>query len=151
MFLLHLVEDFCFGCCWRNAIDQNIRRSQFFAKRFGQADQSGFRSGIMRGIGIAVFTGNGCDIDDAAIAFFLHFRHHSAAGQVRSDQIDFDHAPPHIGLQLPQRGIATGNPCIIDQNINLSVACDGSCCCLCHRCFRGQLDKIIRGMSRATQ
>ena len=47
-------------------------------------------------------------------------RHHRAADEIGRDQIDFDDAPPHLGLKLPERRVAPGDAGIVDQNIDLA-------------------------------
>jgi hypothetical protein len=42
------------------------------------------------------------------------------AGQEGSDQIDFEHAPPGVGTQLPGNGIPTRDAGIIDEDVDLS-------------------------------
>ena len=122
--LRHGVEHRGLGGGRRHAVDEHAVFGELLAERFGQADQPGLRRAVVRRVGVALLAGDRRDVDDTSVAARDHVRHDRAAGQVRRDQVDLDHAAPDRRIELPGGAVAAGDAGVVDQDVDLPVALD---------------------------
>ena len=103
----------------------------------------------MRGVGIAFFTRNGCDVDDPPVILLQHGWHNGFACQKRPNEINVNNLAPLVGFQLPQFCIAAGDTSVVDQNFNSAVLCNRCRCCGHNRGFVGQFNNLGRHLAFA--
>src|SRR5712675_42670 len=120
MLLRQLLENRGLGRGGGHGVDRDFVTGELLAERLCQCDQAGFRSRIMRGVGVAFLAGDRGDVDDAAVILPDHVRDDRLAADERPVEIDAQDLAPLIELGLPYRPVDAGNAGIVDENVDLA-------------------------------
>ena len=121
---------------------------QLAGKRFRQADQPGFRGGVVRLSGLPRLADDRCDVDDPSPSALHHLRHHGLRHQKCAGQVRREDVVPILALH-PQGQDVPRDSGVVDEDVDRAEVCDHRLGALFDRVFTRDVQR--KGMGSPTR